>query len=134
MNIEEMNKEMVRLLKEMLGEEPGLWEKRVYKATDCGAWISAGKDRVTLGSIVEGSHYDVTPKSLEWPFTSEEFWDALEQIEQEAQQIWEDTHGCEGCAAKWGYLDENGMKIDGCDGFTPIHPDCLQCKGEGVII
>jgi hypothetical protein len=129
-----MPTEMIDFLCDQLDPDPTLWAKRVYKGTDCGAWITVKGATVTLGSIVEGSHYDVNPRALAWPFTKEDFWNALEEIEQEAQTIWDDTHGCEGCAEKWKFIDDNGFPVEGGDGLTSIHPDCPECKGEGIII
>jgi hypothetical protein len=129
-----MNKQMREFLCDLLDPNPKLWQKRIYKATDCGAWIDTKDDTVTLGSIVEGSHYDVKPITITWPFTAIQFWDTLEQIEKGADQIWNETHGCEECASRWGFCDDNGFEVKGCDGMTPVHPDCETCNGNGVVI
>jgi len=128
-----MNKVMRDFLCKQLDPNPELWAKRIYKATDCGAWMEAKENTITFGSIVEGSHYDVTPITITWPFSKIEFWDALEQVEREATRIWNETHGCEECASRWGYCDCNG-EVEGCDGITPVHPQCQTCGGEGVVI
>ncbi len=64
-------------------------EKYVYKYTECGAWV-AFKDlpNVTLGSIVEGSDADCTPITLSWPFVEQDWWNALDEIEDEANFLY----------------------------------------------
>ena len=129
-----MNKAMQKFLCDQLDPNPQLWEKRIYKATDCGAWIKLEENAITFGSIVEGSNYDVTPIQVKWPFAREEFWDALELVERAANRIWLETHGCDECAERWGWVDEYGFVLEGCDGITPVHPDCTTCYGQGVVI
>jgi|6_EtaG_2_1085325.scaffolds.fasta_scaffold00081_34 hypothetical protein len=81
------------------GLEPGApWhrvEKAVFKGTDCGAWIKfefAAKENggsfLLVGSIVEGSHVDCQTIRLKLPTTGEELGNALDAVEEEAAQIW----------------------------------------------
>tara|TARA_R100000664_G_scaffold32559_1_gene47686 strand:+ start:884 stop:1177 length:294 start_codon:yes stop_codon:yes gene_type:complete len=63
-------------------------EKNTFKYTDCGAWIQSQPDGIAVGSIVEGSDADCTPHKLEYPFELDEFWEALQAIEDEAKEIW----------------------------------------------
>lgn len=58
--------------------------KAIYKGTECGANIQFFDDGVILGSIIEGSDVEITRPKLEYPFTSEEFWDTLDEINDEA--------------------------------------------------
>lgn len=108
-----------------------LLEKAIYKGTECGAWIECLDNGVRMGSIVEGAEECTGVSVLEYPFSEDDFWDSLSDIEIEATQIWNDTHGCEDC---WpdGYIDEWGN--DRQFGFWPINPECETCKGEGVIL
>lgn len=64
-------------------------ERNTYKHTKCGAWITQPLqlDGITVGSIVEGGA-DCTPKTIAYPFELNEFWNALENIEKQADEIW----------------------------------------------
>lgn len=78
--------------------------RAVYKGTACGAWVALGEDNRTLqvGSIVEGSEAEVGPEVLSWPFTKEEFWAAVERINEEACDIFDECHCAEcGCEIGW---------------------------------
>ena len=120
-------------------------ERTVYKYTNCGAWFSfegrsnGGWDHwgevqlrddslynsggeVTVGSIVEGVDYGTEGHTLQFPFTLVEFNQALDDVEAEAELIWNDTHGCDDCG------------IESEFGGQAINPDCPTCKGEGIII
>tara|TARA_R100001086_G_scaffold199616_1_gene115787 strand:- start:63 stop:365 length:303 start_codon:yes stop_codon:yes gene_type:complete len=63
-------------------------EKNTFNYTNCGAWIETHPDGIAVGSIVEGSDADCTPHYLKYPFELDEFWKALQAIEDEAEQIW----------------------------------------------
>lgn len=85
--------------------------RNTYKYTNCGAWIDKtwtgkveGEDHVdmfgceheaevlwagiTVGSIVEGADYDCQSITLKYPFKIDEFWTALQSVEDEADLIW----------------------------------------------
>ena len=103
----------------------------LYKYTSCGAWIDKKKQGVTLGAIVEGVDEGTETHTLDYPFTIEEFWEALQAVEDEAEEIWKATHGCGDChdhpqVDEWGNENEFGA--------WPINPECKTCKGEGAII
>ena len=99
-------KEQVNNLNEFM-EKRGFGEKTIhdiqnntYKYTYCGAWFHYDKPlddptegRVIVGSIVEGSDYGTEQYTLEFPFTLGEFWDALENVEIEASNIWTEVNG-----------------------------------------
>jgi len=82
---------MFKFLCEELGRDTVEgWSKSVYKGTACGAWLTLNScDEIMLGSIVEGSEVEIEPHYLNWPFTSEQFWGALEAINNEASWYWE---------------------------------------------
>ena len=78
---------------------------------------------ITVGSIVEGVDWDVVPITLKYPFKIDSFWESLQAVEDEADMMWQDTHGCDDC----GILhSEYGTQM--------INPECKSCEGEGVII
>jgi hypothetical protein len=54
------------------------------------------------------------------------FWSAVESVEQEAAEIWHNTHGCDVCAEHFG--------IDLDDDHSPVWNDCPNCCGDGFII
>jgi len=121
-------------------------ERTVYKYTNCGAWFSfEGRlneewdckglepqlindplhnsgGEVTVGSIVEGVDWGTEEYTLQFPFTLVEFNQALDDVEEEAELIWNDTHGCDDCSP----FTELGYRI--------INPVCPTCKGEGIIM
>ena len=106
-------------------------QRNVYKYTACGAWVSEGEQGVFLGSIVEGSDQCTMTHNLQYPFTIDQFQDALQAVEDEADEIWKATHGCEDChdhpqVDEWGNENEFGA--------WPINPECKTCEGEGAII
>jgi len=101
--------------------------RRVYKGTACGAWCSplgdeAAPSGVVVGSIVEGVDHGTQCHELPFPFKAEEFWKALQEVEDEAGEIWNETHGCEDCGPDNEY------------GYRSINPNCTTCEGGGAII
>ena len=97
--------------------------------------------QLEVSSIVEGveecttTHYiDCDGLTFEPEEIAKYFWDAVAAVDKEAHQIWQETHGCETCAALAGNLSPSGEIIDGCDRATPVHKDCPDCGGAGVPI
>jgi hypothetical protein len=119
-----------------VGEDPRnnpirLVSRRIYKSTECGAWVAEMKEGdavrgITVGSIVEGVEQETTPIDLRFPFTKKAFWQAVQDTEEQAGEIWQATHGCRECArhrhTKWQ------------PGATAVWPGCPKCKGRGVAI
>ncbi len=66
-----------------------LIKRRVYKHTDCGAWIEFKEDGIKLGSIVEGSDYGADSIELSWKEIPAKFTDSLDVIEYQCDLIWE---------------------------------------------
>ena len=122
------------------------FDKLVSKWVDCGGlsrlgtWKEMDEQGVLVtsllvGSIVEGVDYGTDKIELVANQTHEDpsdyrtrFDAALIEVEQEANAIWNDTHGCKSCAAHW--VDEG---ID-FDEMSPIWNDCPDCQGQGTII
>ena len=99
--------------------------KAIYKGTDCGASCQPlfSRDGVVIGSIVEGVDGDGTHYfDLRFPFTMDKFWEIVQAVEDEAKDIWDQTHGCSECP----FNEETG--------YHTINPDCPVCKGEGAIL
>lgn len=86
-----------------------------------------------VGSIVEGVDHGTDEIEIEAKQLDEEpeefrkrFDEALAKVEEEAQSIWNDTHGCTTCAEHLGIdLDEE---------MSPIWIDCPDCQGAGAVI
>ena len=106
-------------------------KRNVYKYTSCGAWVSEDEQGVFLGSIVEGTDQCTMTYNLQYPFTIDQFQDSLQSVEDEANEIWNSTHGCQDCHDH-PQVDECGNERE--FGEWPINPDCKTCEGEGVII
>ena len=98
-----------------------------------------------VGSIVEGVDYGTDDIELEINQTDEEpddfrkrFYAAVDEVEKQASDIWNNTHGCEGCAAHWSEegweTNEWGEAMEGCDAMTPVWKDCPDCQGHGTFI
>lgn len=122
------------LCAELQRDTPEGWDRALYKATSCGAWLALSEnDLISMGSIVEGVEQCATDRHLRWPFTAEEFWACAKALEDEVDEIWNATHGCETCAKLAGGAGEYGP-CDGNDGMTPVCPECPECGGGGTPI
>ena len=97
-------------------------ERTVYKESACGIIISKIPRGIALSSIVEGVDASTNTFDLKYPFTMARFNAYCDEVHNEANQIWDETHGCEKC----GPEDERG--------YRHINPKCKHCKGEGVIL
>jgi len=106
-------------------------ERNIYKYTACGAWIHESDWGIALGSIVEGVDEGTQTYTLNYPFTIDQFQDALQSVEDEAEKIWKATHGCENCHDE-PQVDEWGNEHE--FGTWPINPECKTCEGLGVVI
>ena len=91
-----------------------------------------------VGSIVEGCDYGtdnievVANQVEEDPSDYRTRFDAaLIEVEEQAESIWNDTHGCESCVAYW---TDQGLDIDDSGGLVPVYQYCPDCQGSGVII
>lgn len=65
-------------------------KRRVYKDTDCGAWLEIDWDEPScrVGAIVEGTDAEIEADKLIWPFTKEQLNAALKYVEERADEIW----------------------------------------------
>ncbi len=65
--------------------------RRLYKSTDCGAWIEFHDWGIRLGSIVEGCGFGTATYPLHYAddFTTKDIQDRIDAIECEASTIWE---------------------------------------------
>lgn len=122
-----------------------------------GSWADMARrgelvHAISVSSIVEGvdrctSTYTLmlsgSPDS-DPEYISQSFWKNVDACEKEAEHIWDETHGCEGCAAEHRrdqqldlFLDlaaPRSEEYEGMDGNTPVHPRCPECHGQGAIL
>jgi hypothetical protein len=110
-----------------------LVQKAIYRSTQCGAFVNLdSSEEISFGSIVEGCDYGTETHTLTFPFRMALFYTELQEVEDEARQIWNDTHGCEHpeCADdSCTHCYENEET-----GARAVHPGCPHCEGEGVVI
>lgn len=59
------------------------------------------------------------------------FDDAVQEVDKQASDIWDATHGCETCQAHWVTEGHGDGTIDGA---VPVWSDCPDCEGAGVVI
>tara|TARA_B100000519_G_C14223118_1_gene428600 strand:+ start:74 stop:490 length:417 start_codon:yes stop_codon:yes gene_type:complete len=57
---------------------------------------------------------------LDYPFEIHQFWEILEDIEEEAKELWANSFGCIDCG-----------KEDLNSGFIKINKNCKSCGGYG---
>ncbi len=129
----EAGRALIQELGEYFGCEPELEhiQRRIYKDTSCGAWLEVDAEGLHVGSIVEGVDWDTPTHTLtpgEYLAMEEgdlERWldRNIEEVEVEAQEIWDETHGCDGCGPE-----------DPETGYIPVRPDCPRCGGSGEVI
>lgn len=70
--------------------EPRLIKKYIYKAYACGPWIELHDDKISLGSIVEGSDVEIGPFDLKYPISLSELYNMLDVINNLVDESWED--------------------------------------------
>jgi len=122
-------------------------DQLVSKWVDCGGlsrlgtWKEMDQQGVLVtsllvGSIVEGCDYGtdnievVANQVEEDPSDYRTRFDAaLIEVDQQANSIWNDTHGCESCEAHW--VGE-GIDLEG--EMIPVWFECPDCQGQGTII
>ena len=87
---------------------------------------------ISVSSIVEGVDSEVMPVEIKVDHDNDtgetllaRFETAVKDVAQQADDIWDMTHGCDDCGP------END---DEYAGYRAINPYCSTCKGEGIII
>ncbi len=95
-----------------------------------------------VGSIVEGVDYGTDDIELEIKQLDEEpsefnkrFYAAIDEVENQAADIWNDTHGCDTCLGHWA--EDSGITkqhlLDTWDS-VPVWKDCPDCQGHGTFM
>jgi hypothetical protein len=141
---------MNEIAKQAFADFSSPWKlyRMVYKATACGpsigisipgkylycdalpnSWDEHPISSFLISSIVEG--VDETTETLEvstetTPAKLEEaFFIAVEEINKQACEIWDRTHGCDTCAEHF-HIDLN-------EDHSPVWKNCPECEGYGIV-
>lgn len=142
-------------------------DRRVYKTTACGASIGlelhdggfvwSGDPRLAttppmevraigVGSIVEGTDRTVEHEFIDLLDYAERdaddfvtaFGKLVDQVDEAAQEAWNDTHGCPHCGTGDAHVEDGPCPtcreslLHGSE--HPIDPDCTYCDGEGNLL
>lgn len=99
-------------------EHPGKEELTISEEVEVYTYIPHN-GAFLIGSIVEGVDAEVSPVEVFLPCKGEDLDEAVKWVEDEAQRIWDETHGCSAC------------NEDGEDGGS-VNPECKECGGHGV--
>lgn len=109
-----------------------------YKLGTWDEMLAAGMEvlAISVSSIIEGVDYDTETIEIEIDGKTsqqiyDEFFAAVEEVNRQACEIWNDTHGCETCRAYW--IKEglpNGETEFGC----PVWKECPDCDAAGTVI
>lgn len=86
--------------------------------------ITGIREVFRVGSIVEGTDAEAETRYVYLPCKAEDLDAAVQAVEDDAELIWNQTHGCEECAKR------NGWEWPGCS----VDEECPSCDGYGVVI
>ena len=91
-----------------------------------------------VSSIVEGCDHGTetyttewTPEDVEPEELKKRFWESVTAVNNEADRIWKETHGCDDCRLHW--VREWGMELEEGDDCH-VWESCPTCEGDGVPI
>jgi len=104
-----------------LGTWKDLDEKGVLIVAMMVGSIVEGVDQCTQDILLDVKQLDEEPQEFH-----ERFQIALSNVEEEADSIWNETHGCETCAKHWGVNRDEEM--------SPVWTECPDCRGSGTAI
>ena len=142
---EEFGRDFMRDLK--ADAKPG--QEGVVRVTRRGPLISfvtvqvlETRDRVcrapkfSVSGYCEGTDIDCDVHEVFLSCTPGAIDAAISQAEKDGNDMWDQTHGCPKCHPK-GTCDEWGNEFSPEDDNwigQPVNPDCVECKGDGVVI
>lgn len=131
-------------------EVPGrgwLWCDRLRELGSFEEMRARGEEIVcvAVSSIVEGTDAEVPARKASWadlagddplrssagsPMVWARFDALVDDVDAEAKLIWDDTHGCDACAAHW--REESGH--EDIEAGCQVWDGCPECKGDGVAL
>lgn len=65
--------------------------KAIYKNTACGAWLKTDGKKVRVGSIVEGSDFEIE-REITFPFSYLNWVNIISEIEEACAVAWEEAN------------------------------------------
>ncbi len=86
--------------------------KAIYKGNNNASVQIIDNNTLQVGGSVENSEAAVTADALTWPFSKDDFWQAVTWVDQETGALWEECH-CSSC----------GSELDGEEAYY-----CLACE------
>lgn len=142
---EEFGRDFMRDLK--ADAKPG--QEGVVRVTRRGPLISfvtvqvlETRDRVcrapkfSVSGYCEGTDIECDSHEVFLSCTPDAIDDAISQADKDGRDLWDQTHGCQKCHPD-GTCDEwgNEWSPDGDNWIgQPVNPDCVECKGSGVVL
>lgn len=85
--------------------------------------------QLVLDAVIEGV-WETTPTvivDLDEPWRAQRaLRDAIDRVEEQAEEIWQHTHGCWNCARLRGLMYTPGE--------TPVVRHCTNCFGDGCVL
>lgn len=85
---------------------------------------------VAFGSIVEGVDQTTETYKVFFPCHPIDIYKAIEKVEEEAHDIWMETHGCPYC---WSNPEHPEANFDWDAGdYVAVDENCPVCHGEGM--
>lgn len=105
--------------------------KQLYKTTECGVMFDMEYNRVGVTGYCEGSDSELETIWLTWPFSNDQFFEAVDRADQMGVEEWNRFMGCPTCEKHWKKVwEENGIRSEGKD--IPVWKDCPECGGQGM--
>jgi hypothetical protein len=95
---------------------------------DCTESYSIFPDKVMSQSYFYKYHRQKGEGQVVTDYISKTFWELIGQVNKEAGEIWNRTHGCHKCAEHFN------MNFTDNIGAIAVWKDCPECDGEGVVI
>ena len=71
-----------------IGCKPDCIGKALYKGTQCGICFHEDIVGVQVSGYAEGADAECSTIHLEYPFTAKQFWDAVQEADDEGKAMW----------------------------------------------
>lgn len=110
------------------GSKDATWEQMAryaFKYTESGISFyhtESAPGQVLIGGYCESVDQECPSYALNWPFKRADVARAVKRADQDAIDLWNETHGCEDCGDLDGY------------GYRQVNPKCKTCNGSGVVL
>lgn len=98
--------------------------------------IAGKKIGVAFNAGIEGTEQTTQEHCVWFPCEPYQIWATIRAVEEEADDIWMETHGCAWCW-DWFYQETDGLTDDDLEErWSPgkaVDSECPKCKGKGVV-